>query len=342
MWRKFLFQASMNSVVPFSLIAWAERSVESGLAAILNSTSPIFVLLITWMWTRHEPATGRKLVGVILGLAGIVVITGFGALSGLGRTTAAQLVIVAATLCYAVAAVFGRNFAGHAPLIPAAGSMICASLLMVPLSVVVDKPWTLSPSGLSIAALACLGTFSTAGALVVYFRLLATLGSIGTAGSSYLRAAVSVLLGIVFLGERLAPQTWAGLALVLTGVGAVAAPANGRPRCRAVRSDPRYFAVSLFGGRFFAHGLAPLDPWDATRLEYRPEPDVSAITLAPSDQRMIRTSRELRDIFNNLSPDAPTETLWVREDLAGEVGEARRALYERAGCRAPAAPGAGS
>jgi len=241
MWGKFLFQASANSIVPFSLIAWAERSVDSGLAAILNSTSPIFVLLITWVWTRHEPATGRKLAGVILGLAGIVVITGFDGLSGLGKTTAAQLVIVAATLCYAVAAVFGRNFAGHSPLLPAAGSMICASVLMVPLSLFLDKPWTLSPSRLSITALVCLGTFSTAGALVVYFRLLATLGSIGTASSSYLRAAVSVLIGIIFLGERLAPQSWAGLALVLVGVDAVATPGKRSSRHRTVEpADPRF------------------------------------------------------------------------------------------------------
>jgi drug/metabolite transporter (DMT)-like permease len=117
-WRKFLFQACLNSVVPFTLIAWAEKTVDAGLATILNSTSPIFVFLLTALITRHEPVTMRKLFGVVAGIAGIGLIVGVQALGGLGHELIAQLAIVAATICYAGAAIFGKTFKGLDPLLP--------------------------------------------------------------------------------------------------------------------------------------------------------------------------------------------------------------------------------
>jgi len=110
--QRFLFQACLNSVVPFTLIAWAERSLDAGLATILNSTSPIFTFLLTIAVTRHEPVTARKLFGVIAGLAGICLIVGVQTLSGLGEQLLAQIATVVATVCYAGAAIFGRGFKG--------------------------------------------------------------------------------------------------------------------------------------------------------------------------------------------------------------------------------------
>src|SRR5262249_37312868 len=123
-WRRFLFQACLNSVVPFTLIAWAERTVDAGLATILNSTSPIFTFLLTVAVTRHESATGRKFLGVVAGMAGICLIVGVQALHGFGEALAAQVAIVAATICYAGAAIFGRGFKGLDPMMPATGSML--------------------------------------------------------------------------------------------------------------------------------------------------------------------------------------------------------------------------
>src|SRR6185312_16449713 len=124
-WRRFMFQACLNSVVPFTLIAWAERDVDAGLATILNSTSPIFTFLLTAAVTRHEPVTARKLTGVVAGIVGTAIIVGTQALDGLGREVWAELAIVAATICYAGAAIFGRGFKGLDPMMPAAGSMLC-------------------------------------------------------------------------------------------------------------------------------------------------------------------------------------------------------------------------
>jgi drug/metabolite transporter (DMT)-like permease len=231
-WRRFLAQACLNSVIPFTLIAWAERTVDAGLATILNSTSPIFAFLLTIAITRHEPVTGRKLFGVAAGIAGTCLIIGMQAFGGLGHGLAAQLAIVAATICYAGAAIFGRRFKSLDPIMPAAGSLVCGAAILVPVSLVVDRPWSLAPSTASILALLSLSVFSTALAFVIYFRLVHTLGSVGTTAQAYLRVPIGVAVGVVFLGETLPSTAWAGLACVIVGVAAMTIPA--RTAARAV------------------------------------------------------------------------------------------------------------
>lgn len=225
-WRRFLFQACLNSVIPFTLIAAAERTVDAGLATILNSTSPIFTFLLTVAITRHEAVTARKLFGVVAGIAGTCLIIGVEALGGLGEALGAQLAIVAATVCYAGAAIFGRGFKQLDPMMPAAGSLICGAAILVPLSLIVDRPWTLAPSTESIAALLGLAVFSTALAFVIYFRLVGTLGSVGTTAQAYLRVPIGVAIGGAFLGETLSATAWIGLACVIAGVAAMTIPAR--------------------------------------------------------------------------------------------------------------------
>lgn len=223
-WRAFLVQACLNSVVPFTLIAWAELEVDAGLATILNSTSPIFTFLLAALITRHEPATTRKLFGVAVGLAGICLIVGLQALDGVGHQLVVQLAIVAATICYAGAAIFGRRFQGLDPMVPAAGSMICGAIVLLPVSLVVDRPWQLAPSTESLLALLALSVLSTALAFVIYFRLLRTLGSVGTVAQAYLRVPVGVAIGVLFLGETPGPAAYAGLICVVIGVAAMTIP----------------------------------------------------------------------------------------------------------------------
>ncbi|MFN4277621.1 MAG: DMT family transporter [Ferrovibrio sp.] len=227
-WKRFLFQACLNSVVPFTLIAWAEYSVDAGLAVILNSTTPIFTFLLTVAITRHEPTTGRKLLGVIVGMAGICLIIGLQALSGLGRELISQLAIIAATISYAGAAIFGRNFKGLDPLVPAAGSMLCGTVLLIPASLVIDRPWTLEPSTDSILALLGLSVFSTALAFAIYFRLIHTLGSVGTTAQAYLRVPIGVGIGVLFLGESLGSTAWIGFVCVFIGVVAMTMPTKAK------------------------------------------------------------------------------------------------------------------
>ncbi|TBZ96647.1 EamA/RhaT family transporter [Rhizobium leguminosarum bv. viciae] len=220
-WRRFFVQACLNSVVPFTLIAWAEQSVDAGLAVILNSATPIFTFLLTVLMTRHEQVTLRRLFGVMAGLAGICLVIGVEALGGLGESLMAQLAIILATICYAGAAIFSKNFKGLDPAVPAAGSLISGAVILLPMSLVVDRPWELDPSAASMLALLALSAFSTALAFAIYFRLIQTLGSVETTSQAYLRVPIGVAIGIVFLGERLSSTAWIGLVCVIAGVAAM-------------------------------------------------------------------------------------------------------------------------
>ena len=223
-WRRFFFQACLNSVVPFTLIAWAQQTTDAALATILNSTSPIFAFLLTVFVTRHEAVTGRKLFGVGAGIVGICLIVGVQAIGGLGQELWAQLAIVAATICYAGAAIFGRNFEGLNPIMPAAGSMICGAIVLVPASLITEKPWTLTPSLESILALLALSVCSTALAFAIYFRLVQTLGSVGTTAQAYLRVPIGVAIGVMFLREHLTSTALIGLVCVIAGVAGMTVP----------------------------------------------------------------------------------------------------------------------
>jgi len=225
-WRRFLFQACLNSVIPWTMIAWGERTLDAGLATILNSTSPIFTFFLTLAVSRHEALTSRKLVGVVAGMAGICLIVGVQALAGFGEQLTAQIVTVLAAICYAGAAIFSRGFKGLDPMAPAAGSLLCGAIVLIPLGLVVEQPWTIAPSTNSMLALLGLAVFSTAAAFVIYFRLIQTLGSVGTTAQAYLRVPIGVALGVLFLGEQLSPTAWIGLACVVVGVAAMTIPAR--------------------------------------------------------------------------------------------------------------------
>src|SRR5436190_2855044 len=228
-WRRFTFQACLNSVIPWTLIAWGERYVDAGLTTILNSASPIFTFLFTAVITRHEAVTPRKLFGVVAGMAGICLIVGVDAFAGIGHGLVAEIAIVAATICYACAAIFSRGFKDLDPMAPAAGSLIAGAAILIPVSLIVEQPWTVTPSTNSLLALAGLAVFSTAAAFVIYFRLIHTLGSVSTTAQAYLRVPIGVLLSVVLLGESLSSTAWIGLACVVAGVAAMTIPQRKAP-----------------------------------------------------------------------------------------------------------------
>ena len=223
-WGRFVLQACLNSVLPFTLIAWAERSVDAGLATILNSTSPIFIFLLGLGLGSAGRPTLQRFFGVGAGLAGICLIVGLEALNGLGHSLLAQLALVAAAVCYGCAAMFGRVFKGLDPMVPAAGSLLSGTAMLLPASLAIDRPWTLAPSAASMAAVLALAVLSTALAFTIYFRLIRTLGPMSTSAQAYLRVPIGVAVGVLFLGETLAPTAWIGLGCVVAGVIAMTMP----------------------------------------------------------------------------------------------------------------------
>ena len=160
-WRMLLVQAFFNSIASWTVLAWGQQHVDSGLAGVLNSTSPIFVLIITLLFTRHEPVTAWKLTGALLGVVGVALIVGLDALRGLGQQIAGQLAVLLGALLYAFAAIYGKRFSSISPTVAAAGTMIWATACLGPLCLVADKPWTLNPSAHSVVAAVVLGLLST-------------------------------------------------------------------------------------------------------------------------------------------------------------------------------------
>src|SRR5882672_9201251 len=227
-WRNFVVQAFFNSIGAWTVLAWGQQYVDSGLAGVLNSTSPLFVFLLTMLWTRHERITVRKAVGALLGPAGVVLLLGVDVLAGIGQQVMAQLAILLGAFLYACAALNGRRFATLPPTVTAACTMICASVALLPAAIVIDRPWLLHPTPQSMSAALALGVFCTGLALLLYFRLLRTLGPIGVTSQSYLRCGITVLLGVIVLGEKVTATVGLGLFAIVLGVAAINAPARRR------------------------------------------------------------------------------------------------------------------
>lgn len=216
-WAIF-FQGLVACVIPYTLIAFGQHTVGSGLAAILNSTTPLFVCLVSVAWIRKEPLSVERWFGVTVGLSGVVMVAGASALLGLGHTMAGQLAIVVATFSSAISAIYGRRFAAIAPEVTAAGTLTSAALVLVPLCFLLEAPLSATPSPASLAALAVNGIVATALGFVVYFRLIQTLGSMGVASVGYLKPGFGVLIGCTLMGEAVTWTMIAGLTAILGGV----------------------------------------------------------------------------------------------------------------------------
>ncbi len=227
-WRPLLLLGIVNNCLPFSLITWGQIHIDAGLASILNATAPLFTVLLAHRMTRDERLTPAKLVGVLAGLAGVAVMMGMDALAGARMALLAQAAILGAALCYTCASVYTRRLAKQEPLVLAAGQVTATAVVMLPFTLLVDRPWTLPPPGLtSLAAVLGLALLSTALAYLLYFRLIARAGATNLMLVSYLIPVTAIALGAVFLGERLAPHQWWGVALIALGLAAVDGRAFG-------------------------------------------------------------------------------------------------------------------
>lgn len=223
-WGSILLLAVLNNALPFVLIGWGEVHIASGLAAILNATTPIWGVLVAHFLTHDERMNPRKLTGVLLGFGGVVVMMGPSLLSSLGTGTIAELACVAASLVYALAAVWARRFKkmGLSPIGVTTGQLTAGAMVMLPVSLIFDHPWTHALPPLSAwAAIAALALLCTAFAYVLYFRLIETSGATNAMLVTLLVPPVAILLGALFLGETLAPEDFAGLALIALGLAAI-------------------------------------------------------------------------------------------------------------------------
>lgn len=223
-WGAFAVMGLLNNAIPFSLIFWGQSQIPSGLAAILNATTPISTALVAHVFTTDEKLTRNRIVGVLLGLAGVVVMLGPDLLAGLGSSNLlAQGACLLGTLSYACAGVFGRRFRrfGIPPMAIATGQLLASSAILLPLALLVDRTWQLPlPSWPALGAVLALAVFSTALAYVLFFRVMAVAGS-NVNLVTLLVPVSAILLGVLVLGEELALRHFAGMTVIALGLAAI-------------------------------------------------------------------------------------------------------------------------
>jgi drug/metabolite transporter (DMT)-like permease len=237
-WGAILVLALFNNVVPFILFGWGQTRIASGLASILNATTPIWGVVVAHLFTRDERMTGRKLAGVLLGFGGVAVMIGPALLTTLGGDTLAQLACVTAALCYALAGVWARRFKamGVSPVTVTTGQLSAGALIMLPIALLIDQPWTQPlPSWGAIAAILALALVCTAFAYILYFRLIDSAGATNALLVTLLVPPIAILLGVLFLDEVLEPRDFAGLALIAVGLAAIDGRLLGAFRRRRLR-----------------------------------------------------------------------------------------------------------
>jgi drug/metabolite transporter (DMT)-like permease len=220
-WRLAILVGFINIAVPYSLISWGETQIGSGTAAILNATTPLFTVLLAgvWLGSAHESLSVRRVIGVLIGFAGVAVLVGpeAFALNGLSFGVAqGELAVVGASAAYAIGALLSRRFSGSAMLVGPLCTQITALLWEIPLALTWNPPVAVPPVG-ALAALAALGIVGTGIAYLLYFWLIHSVGATATTMVTYLLPCTALIWGAVFLNESLSWTLLVTLALVLFG-----------------------------------------------------------------------------------------------------------------------------
>lgn len=245
-WAAFFGMGFLNNLVPFCLIVWGQTHIASGIASILNATTPLFAVIVAHVLTADEKITANKLAGVLVGFFGVAMMIGPQALSGLGANIIAELAVLGAALSYSFAGIFGRRFKamGVPPLVTATGQVSASTVMLLPITLFIDRPWTLAmPGWQTWAAIAGIALVSTAVAYTIFFRILATAGATNLMLVTFLIPVSAIVLGSLVLGEHLEPKHFLGMAMIACGLAAI----DGRlitlfrPHPKAQADDPERF-----------------------------------------------------------------------------------------------------
>jgi drug/metabolite transporter (DMT)-like permease len=223
-WAQLFILGFLNAALPFILFFWGMTQIHSGYASVLNATTPLWGVITAHFLTQDEKATPSRITGVLLGMAGIIIMVGSAALNGLTTGLLAQIACLLATLCYAIAAVYGRRLSRSTmtPLVVASGQVITAAIIMVPVMIVTDRPWMLAMPDLDVvAAVIALAVFSTSIPYILYFRLIDRAGASNAMLVAFIMPVVAIILGVVALHESLQPRQIAGTCLIALGLLAI-------------------------------------------------------------------------------------------------------------------------
>jgi drug/metabolite transporter (DMT)-like permease len=214
-WQPFFVMAILNNVIPFTLIISGQREIASGLASVLNATTPVFALLVAHFFTTDEKLKANKLAGVLVGLGGVAVLVGPEAMFGRVSSTIGMLCILGAALSYGFSGLWGRRLRNNPPLVTAASQLICSTVVLLPFCLLLERPWTLDvPSTEVFAALIGLAALATALAYILFFRIMAVSGSTNVMLVTLLIPLVAIPLGAWRLGEVLQTRHFIGALII--------------------------------------------------------------------------------------------------------------------------------
>jgi drug/metabolite transporter (DMT)-like permease len=237
LWRQFFAMGVLNNVIPFTLIVFGETRIASGLASILNATTPLFTVIAAHFLTTSERLTWAKIAGALFGFLGVAVLIGPDVLSSLGQgDLLGEGACLLAALTYGFAGIYGRRFKDVPPLEVATGQITASTILLLPIAAVIDRPWLLPAPDLRLwAAFAGIAFLSTALAYILYFRILATAGATNLLLVTFLLPISALLLGALVLGETINTRAIYGMILIGAGLAAI----DGRMwKALRSRTDP--------------------------------------------------------------------------------------------------------
>ncbi|WP_227319968.1 DMT family transporter [Acidisoma silvae] len=220
-WLAFFGMGVLNNLIPFTLLFWGETRIGGGLASILNATTPIFSIILAHLLTADERITPQKLGGILLGFAGVFALIGGGLVGPIRPSMPAMIACLGAAFSYGLAGVFGRRFRrmGLAPAMGAFGQTAASSMLMLPIALIVDRPWQLPmPGATTWASLLGLALLCTTFGYILFFRILAAGGAVNSSLVTLLVPVSGVLLNGLLLGETLGAAQFAGMALIAFGL----------------------------------------------------------------------------------------------------------------------------
>jgi drug/metabolite transporter (DMT)-like permease len=220
-WWLLTVVGALNCALPFMLFFWGQQYLDSGYASILNATTPLWGVVTAHFMTDDEKATPARVIGVIIGIAGIIVMIGPDAVKGLSNNLVAQLACILSTLFYSFAAIYGRRLSQTAmtPIVVATGQTLMAACIMLPVILIVDHPWQMAlPRFDATLAAVTLALLSTALAYTFYFRLIDRAGASNAQLVAFIMPVLAILLGVLFLGEQLKGGQIVGAALIAVGL----------------------------------------------------------------------------------------------------------------------------
>ncbi|MEM7294999.1 MAG: DMT family transporter [Pseudomonadota bacterium] len=221
-WRQYFIMGGLNNALPFALIVWGQVHLTSGVASILNATTPLFTVLVAHAFTADERITANKLTGVLVGIVGVAILMGSEALSSLGGAELpAQFAILGAAISYAFASVYGRRLRGQPTSVAATGMLCCSTVLLLPLAFVFESPLAVVPNSEVILSLLGLGLLSSSLAYLIYFRILELAGATNLMLVTLLVPISALVLGVLILHESIPLSAYIGMLVIFGGLACI-------------------------------------------------------------------------------------------------------------------------